>query len=351
MIGALCCAVLMLVLEGCENRSTIQVMPEEWETMSPGQPLAKFPTAKVIEEGKGAAVEVGQLVKVNLSSKWGGEWHDFGNWWIWTGFLERKETPFFSNSPRIASALIGMREGTSIEFIDAHDDPMKDPDLAGTLYTNVVGDQPTYFWRKNLENDTHGVTVFSQDRGAKIKILVTCKAVLQRRSVHLYDDRSRTEPEELWFDEGRVQGKCSDGHTATFRYGPSKSKRNDKLSPSALSSKFDQWIYEEWMRLPTGVQIDNNRPIVVPRKAQAGKVTTRVDTPVKINFFDASDPGNDPLMARISGGPSHGKLTVNSDGNYTYTPDKGWKGIDEFFCRASNGRRESEPGIWEVTVR
>jgi hypothetical protein len=359
MIGALCCGILMLALAGCGKKDTIQVKPEEWQTISPGKPLTAFPTTKVIEEGKGAPVEVGQLVKVNLRlHAKGPSWHDQGNWWIWIGFLDRKETPFFSNSPEIASALIGMREGTVLEFVD----PTRSTEKAGSLETNLMGDQPNYRWRKNLEEDHTPIYMsLPGDSGSQIKILLTCKAELQRRSVHLYDDSplrvgtgwfsayTTNTPRELWFDEGRVQGKCSDGHTATFRYGPSKSDRNDKLPIPVVTGYFDQWLYEEWKRLPVGVQIDNNRPPVVPDRSS--KINADIDKPLKIDVLaGSSDPDGNRLTARIIAGPSHGTLTANADGSYTYMPNKGWSGIDEFRYKVSDGMTESERGIWEVNV-
>lgn len=45
-----------------------------------------------------------------------------------------------------------------------------------------------------------------------------------------------------------------------------------------------------------------------------------------------------------------GKLDANPDGSFTYTPNKGWSGVDEFNYRASDGMIESKHGTWRITV-
>ncbi|MBC7859150.1 MAG: cadherin-like domain-containing protein [Burkholderiaceae bacterium] len=369
MAGALGSAAgLALALPGCNHAKDIQVQPEEWRTVSPGQPLARFPTARVIEPGNGPAVGLGHLVKVNLrayqtdSSQ---KWVDRGDWWIWTGFRADEKTPFYTTSPRIASALIGLREGTLFDFIDAHDAPKMNPLVAGLLFTAVIGDPNNYSWRTHingtLDDRTTVFTSSSTKVGTQLRILATCKADLQIRTVRLFDDslvtvyaeggsRTTREPREVWVDETRIQGKCSDGRTATFRYGPqpSASKTGGR---SPVRAYFDQWFTDEWEKLPVGVQIDNNRPPVVPHRSKPGTVSTRLDTPVKINVLaDARDPDGNRLTARIVSDPKQGRLSANADGSFTYTPDKGWSGVDEFVYKASDGMAESKRGTWRITV-
>lgn len=49
------------------------------------------------------------------------------------------------------------------------------------------------------------------------------------------------------------------------------------------------------------------------------------------------DVDNDSLSAMLDVGPSHGTLTLNSDGSFTYTPTSGYLGPDSFTYRASDG--------------
>jgi large repetitive protein len=51
--------------------------------------------------------------------------------------------------------------------------------------------------------------------------------------------------------------------------------------------------------------------------------------------------GGAPLAALLVSGPTQGKLTLNSDGSFTYTPNAGYQGTDSFTFKASDGRIDS----------
>jgi len=56
------------------------------------------------------------------------------------------------------------------------------------------------------------------------------------------------------------------------------------------------------------------------------------------------DNDSDPLTAVLKSGPSHGTLTLNSNGSFVYTPSQsGWTGVDAFTYAASDGVAESSP--------
>ncbi len=50
-----------------------------------------------------------------------------------------------------------------------------------------------------------------------------------------------------------------------------------------------------------------------------------------------TDPEGSALTAILVAGPSHGSLTLNSDGSFTYTPTVGYAGPDSFTYRANDG--------------
>ena len=56
-----------------------------------------------------------------------------------------------------------------------------------------------------------------------------------------------------------------------------------------------------------------------------------------------ADPDGDPLSAVLESGPSHGLLTFNTDGSFTYVPNAGFLGTDSFAYRASDGIDNSAP--------
>jgi VCBS repeat-containing protein len=62
------------------------------------------------------------------------------------------------------------------------------------------------------------------------------------------------------------------------------------------------------------------------------------------------DPDGDPLSAALVSGPSHGTLTLNADGSFTYTPVANFGGSDSFSYRASDGSQESNPAGVTLTI-
>jgi len=60
-----------------------------------------------------------------------------------------------------------------------------------------------------------------------------------------------------------------------------------------------------------------------------------------------TDPNGDALTAHLVSGPSHGTLTLNADGSFTYVKGADFSGLDEFTYRANDGLADSAA----VTVR
>ena len=63
-----------------------------------------------------------------------------------------------------------------------------------------------------------------------------------------------------------------------------------------------------------------------------------------------SDPDGDPLTAALVTGPSHGSLTLNANGSFSYTPAADFAGSDSFTYRASDGILTSNPGTVTISV-
>ena len=51
-----------------------------------------------------------------------------------------------------------------------------------------------------------------------------------------------------------------------------------------------------------------------------------------------SDPDDDPLSPVRVSGPSHGTLTLNANGSFTYNPDDNFNGSDSFTYRPTTAR-------------
>jgi VCBS repeat-containing protein len=63
-----------------------------------------------------------------------------------------------------------------------------------------------------------------------------------------------------------------------------------------------------------------------------------------------SDADHDSLHAVLGSGPSHGSLTLDADGSFTYTPAANFNGSDSFTYRASDGSQESNLATVTITV-
>ena len=56
-----------------------------------------------------------------------------------------------------------------------------------------------------------------------------------------------------------------------------------------------------------------------------------------------TDPNGDPLTAILVTGVSHGTLTLNANGSFTYTPNAGYSGPDTFTYKANDGHWTPTP--------
>ena len=63
-----------------------------------------------------------------------------------------------------------------------------------------------------------------------------------------------------------------------------------------------------------------------------------------------TDPDGDPITAVLVSGPSHGTLTLNANGSFTYAPDANYFGPDSFTYRASDGAAPSNLATVSLTV-
>jgi hypothetical protein len=63
-----------------------------------------------------------------------------------------------------------------------------------------------------------------------------------------------------------------------------------------------------------------------------------------------TDPDGDPLTAAVVSGPSHGSLTLNSDGTFRYIPAASYVGTDGFTYKASDGTLDSNVATATISV-
>jgi VCBS repeat-containing protein len=88
--------------------------------------------------------------------------------------------------------------------------------------------------------------------------------------------------------------------------------------------------------------------------ATADARTTAEDTALTVAapgvLANDGDPDDNPLSAVLVSGPSHGTLSLNANGSFTYTPADNYNGTDSFTYRASDGSLASSPATVTITV-
>jgi VCBS repeat-containing protein len=77
---------------------------------------------------------------------------------------------------------------------------------------------------------------------------------------------------------------------------------------------------------------------------------TALSVPAPGVLGNDSDPDGNALTASLVAGPSHGTLTLNANGSFSYTPAANYNGPDSFTYRASDGTATSNVATVSITV-
>ncbi len=91
----------------------------------------------------------------------------------------------------------------------------------------------------------------------------------------------------------------------------------------------------------------NDAPVAVNDAGSTAEDTVLNGSSVLAND---SDVDGDTLTAVFVAGPSHGQLTLNTDGTYTYTPDANYNGADSFTYKANDVQADSNVATVSLTV-
>jgi hypothetical protein len=93
-----------------------------------------------------------------------------------------------------------------------------------------------------------------------------------------------------------------------------------------------------------------NDPPVANDDAYTTNENTMLDVPAPGVLSNDSDPDGDPITAIKVTDPSHGTVTLNSDGSFTYVPDTDFSGPDSFTYKANDGSLDSNTATVTITV-
>jgi VCBS repeat-containing protein len=130
------------------------------------------------------------------------------------------------------------------------------------------------------------------------------------------------------------------------------SNTNGEIGGISVVCNFDSCTQEYLdeilaLRNVYGSEISNNPPIAIDDSYNTQEDTTLIVTTPKVLFND-SDPESDSLTAVMDSNVTDGTLHLNSDGSFSYNPNKAFSGNDTFTYHAFDGKSNSE--IATVTI-
>jgi large repetitive protein len=93
-----------------------------------------------------------------------------------------------------------------------------------------------------------------------------------------------------------------------------------------------------------------NQPPVASNDSYSTTQNTVLTTAAPGVLANDTDPEGTTLTALLLSGPTHGTLTLNSNGSFTYTPTSGYSGGDSFTYRANDGTTNSNTATVTITI-
>jgi len=95
--------------------------------------------------------------------------------------------------------------------------------------------------------------------------------------------------------------------------------------------------------------VSNHAPV-----ANNDAYTTAEDTPLTVSapgvLANDSDADHNPITAKLVSGTSHGTVSLNANGSFTYTPLPNYNGADSFTYKANDGSADSNVATVSITV-
>jgi large repetitive protein len=98
------------------------------------------------------------------------------------------------------------------------------------------------------------------------------------------------------------------------------------------------------------VNVVNDAPEAVD-DSYSTDVDTALNVAVPGVLANDKDLDGDSFTAELVSGPSHGQLTLNANGSFTYSPNANYSGPDSFTYRANDGKTASNTATVSITVK
>jgi Ca2+-binding RTX toxin-like protein len=149
------------------------------------------------------------------------------------------------------------------------------------------------------------------------------------------------------YASGPTAGKLTIGDDGSFVYTPAaRYHGTDTFTYKATDDHLESAPATVTITVTPG---PNAAPKAVPDSytvAQNGTLTQSAPG----MLANDTDADGDPLTAKLGDTPDHGKISMKSTGEFTYTPLTGYHGTDSFTYRANDGDVDSAPATVTITV-
>jgi VCBS repeat-containing protein len=156
---------------------------------------------------------------------------------------------------------------------------------------------------------------------------------------------------EVWNDTTLLAAENTNSDGDVFfclgEGGPYEFRTGDASTMASVSGISDA-VLVGVILMPTVVKV--NQPPVAVNDSYSTNEDAPLTTGAPGVLANDTDPDNDPLTAVLISGPSHGTLTLNADGSFTYTPNLNYNGIDSFTYKANDAELDSNVATVNITV-
>ncbi|MEM5011048.1 Ig-like domain-containing protein [Niallia taxi] len=150
--------------------------------------------------------------------------------------------------------------------------------------------------------------------------------------------------------ENGQKGKAvlTDAETGNFTYTPDKNANGEDKVVFTVTDGQGEPVKAT---VSISIKAVNDAPT-----AASDSFTTKEDEKLEVGAAKSilnndTDVDNDALEAILMKATAHGKLELNKDGTFTYTPDKDYSGKDSFTYKATDGKLESAVQTVEIEVK
>ena len=206
-------------------------------------------------------------------------------------------------------------------------------------------------------SDTRTVTItITGDNDAPVANDVTTNANEDGPAVIVaanYSDVDVSDTHTFSINTTGTVGSVTNHHNGTFSYNPNGQFEHLGVGETATDT-FTYTVHDGHGGMDTAtvtvtIHGQNDAPV-----ANANSYSTGQGTPLIVGstgvLGNDTDVDGDSLTAVYVGGPSHGTLTLNPNGSFTYTPHAFFVGVDSFTYKAYDGHVHSNVATVTVTV-